>query len=59
MRARGSDRLRRPTNVREDARRFLASSVLLRLVLGLALVLWVIIPVGVLMDTQRDRKSVV
>ena len=34
MRARGSDRLRRPANVREDARRGLAPSVLLRLVLG-------------------------
>jgi len=37
MRARGSDRLRRPANVREDARRGLAPSVLLRLALGLAL----------------------
>ena len=57
MRARGSDRLRRPTNVREDARRFLAPSVLLRLVLGLALVLWVIIPVGVLMGAFASADT--
>ena len=57
MRARGSDRLRRPTNVREDARRFLAPSVLLRLVLGLALALWVIIPAGVLMSTLASADT--
>ena len=57
MRARGSGRLRRPANVREDARRFLAPSVLLRLVLGLALVLWVIIPVGVLMGAFASADT--
>lgn len=57
MRARGSDRLRRPANVRKDARRFLAPSVLLRLVLGLALVLWVIIPVRVLMGAFASADT--
>ncbi len=57
MRARGSDRLRRPANVREDARRGLAPSVLLRLALGLALALWVIIPAGVLMSTFASADT--
>ena len=57
MRARGSGRLRRPANVREDARRFLAPSVLLRLALGLALVLWVVIPAGVLMDAFASADT--
>ena len=57
MRARGSDRLRRPANVREDARRGLSPSVLLRLALGLALALWVIIPTGVLMGAFASADT--
>ena len=57
MRARGSDRLRRPANVRKDARRGLSPSVLLRLALGLALALWVIIPTGVLMGAFASADT--
>lgn len=57
MRARGSGRLRRPANVREDARRGLAPPVPLRLALGLALALWVIIPAGVLMGAFASADT--